>query len=46
VHPPLDPISIEVREEIDASDPNWLIALSLVFEVGVGLLIVFYVRLL
>ena len=41
-----EPIPIEVHDEVDASDPNWLIALALVFEVLVGLLLVFYVGLI
>jgi hypothetical protein len=46
VHPPFEPIPVQVQDEFDASDPSWLIALALAFEVGVGLLLVFYVGLL
>ena len=41
-----EPALVETQDEVDASDPNWLIALALVFEVGAALLIVFYVGLL
>jgi hypothetical protein len=39
-----DPIVIEAEDDSHPTDPSWLLAVTLLFTIGVVLLFAFYVR--
>ena len=39
-----NPVSIERKQDLRGGDPGWLVLITLVFLVGVGVLFIFYVK--